>query len=682
MAAANPAGRIAFARTQKGVVAGVVTDRGVSRMTVLVPGGGREVWGEDRVFHTSDARVPLHSARAALDGLEAFRERVDEARTVVDIEVVWDLVLGTAERVALRDLAEIVFPSVGPEHVAAVACALAEDETFFHAAGDGAFTPLPREAVEAARRRRERESQEQAQVDRAVAGIGELLGDGAPAGKDDPATRLGVAWLKALVIAGRDEGGRGLAVYEGLQAAGLGAGPDPEQGAFHVLVRLHVFDEDEVLAVHRNRVRLEFPPEVLEEAARIAAAPLDEDESAGRAPLAPPTGIAGPVAIDDPWTTEVDDALMVEPAGVNWRVHVLIADPSARVRMGSGVAEEGMARAATLYLPTGKVPMLPEVLSSGSLSLAAGEARPMMDFEATLAEDGRVPGFRVVPVLATLDRRLTYDETDALVASCDPRDPLAAAVARLHALATRLRERRVEAGAVLVERDEVSVRVEGGEVVCRRLPWDSPGRRLVAEFMVLACTQTGDFARHNGIPTVYRRQSPPDDRNATAGLKPGTRAYAFRAVRSLRRAELTTQPDLHWGLGVVGYTQVTSPLRRFQDFIAHVQLKGFVRHGRAPLDTDRILRMFGDLESRCEAVLQTEREAKRYFLLKYLKRSIGGDVTGEVVAVTGSRAIVALDETGLELPLPGAGHLALGTHVVVRVREVDPRRDRVSLTLA
>ncbi|HOI09077.1 MAG TPA: RNB domain-containing ribonuclease, partial [Myxococcota bacterium] len=129
-------------------------------------------------------------------------------------------------------------------------------------------------------------------------------------------------------------------------------------------------------------------------------------------------------------------------------------------------------------------------------------------------------------------------------------------------------------------------------------------------------------------------------------------------------------------------TQVTSPLRRFQDFVVHAQIKGFLRDGRPPLDTDELLRVFGDLEAKADALTQTEREAKRYWLLKVLKRSEGAEVGGEVVGTQGSRALVDLDDTGLVLPVPGLGHVAPGTPVRVRVREVDPRRDRVSLGVA
>jgi hypothetical protein len=74
-----------------------------------------------------------------------------------------------------------------------------------------------------------------------------------------------------------------------------------------------------------------------------------------------------------------------------------------------------------------------------------------------------------------------------------------------------------------------------------------------------------------------------------------------------------------------------------------------------------------------------EREARRYWLLRYLEAFVGQVVEGEVVGRQGSRALVELTETMLIGPVPGLGHLALGTPVQVRVREVDPRGDRLAL---
>ena len=677
--AGSEAGRIAFVRTQKGVAAGVIVERVPPRVAVLTETAARETWTEDKVFWVAEARVPLHAARAAAESLIGFRERVEEVLPLVDLSALWDVVAADGGRHSVGDLADLAFPAPGPEHRAAVAWALALDETHFKPLGAGAFTAHSREAVEAATRRKSREDQEKDRLNRSAERLTGVLDCTETFDATDTATRQGVTWLKALAVFGAEgdkDAKRGLELLEVLTG---GTGGDAPERAFDLLVRLGAFHEDEVLGVHRFRLRREFPEEVLGEAARIEAAPLSAVEQADREPLAVPFGACGPIAIDDPWTSDVDDALWVEASGHDVRVHVLIADPSAAVALDGLVGREGAVRAASLYLPTGKVPMLPPGLSEGVLSLDGGADRPVMDFACTLSSDGLVTGFRVAPVYATLDRRMTYDAVDAVLADPASADPAAGALRTLRDLASALRKRRVDAGAMIVDRDDVSVRVVDGVPMLKRQAADSPARRLVMEFMVLACSQAGRFARDNGIPLVYRKQSPPEDKDPAAGLPFGSKAWAYKMLRSLKRAELSTTPEPHWGLGVTGYTQVTSPLRRFQDFLAHVQLKGFLRERRAPLDTDRILRAFGDLETQADALLTTEREAKRYWILKWLARSIGREVEGEVVAIQGSRALVELDETALVLPVPGLGHVAPGSRVRARVREVDPRRDRVTL---
>jgi exoribonuclease-2 len=677
--AGNEAGRIVLATTSQGVSAGALVERKGGRVSVVTETATRETWGEERVFRICEVRVSLQSAKSAAEGLRVFRAEVESCLGDVDIPGLWEILAEDGGPHSIDDLADLAFPASGPRERAAIAWALALDQDHFRSGTDGTATPLPREAVEAAERKRFRDDQERERLDRAVEGIRELIaGSGTPA-DGDPSVRVGLSWIRALALSGPGdkEGARGLALLEKLHG---GPVSDPALAAFHSLVDLGIFHEDEILGVHRNRFRLEFPSEVLEEAAQLAAAGLPDDELRGRTVLDVPAGSAGPVAVDDPWTRDVDDALMVArlPDGA-FRIHVLIADPCALVPLESAVGREGALRAATLYLPAGKVPMLPPNLSEGILSLVVGEVRPMLDFDCTLEADGSVRAFQVVPVLSTLARSLTYDEVDRILADPDDPTPMAADLATLGCLSEALARRRVEAGAVPLARDDFAVRVRDGQPMVVRLRFASPARRLVAEFMILVCTLAGRFARENGIPAVYRRQNPPDDKSVLAGYEPGNRAHAWRLLRSLRRAELTTQPDFHWGLGVVAYTQVTSPLRRFQDFVVHLQIKSFLRNGTPALDAERILRMFGDLESQAEALAQTEREAKRYWILKALAMRTGEEIDGEVVAVQGSRAHVELLDNGLLLPVAGLGHLAPGTGIRLRIREVDPRRDRVSL---
>ncbi|MBL6974109.1 MAG: RNB domain-containing ribonuclease [Deltaproteobacteria bacterium] len=680
--ASNEVGKIAYALTSRGVTPGVVVEWSGDRVRVLVESGGRETWLEDRIFWLSEARAPLHAADAAVDAMGAFHDRVSESMEEVDLSALWDLLSGEGGSHQVEDLAEILFPEAGPEHRSAVACVLAEDGTYFKEGRGRSFTPYSREAVDSALKRLEREEQETALLERVAQSLESALGDGPAVDLSHPDRALGSTWLQDLAVDGPDtrNGARGVRVLEKVLGGKMS---DPGNQAVYLLTRLGVYEEDEILALHRNHIRFRFPAEVEAEAAILAGMSLTDGELGLRRTLEPTEGHCGPVAVDDPWTTEVDDALMVEDLESGYRVHVLIADPSAGMNLDSLTAVEGMARAATLYLPNGKVHMFPPVLSEDAFSLNEGALRPMLDFACDLTIGGTVSAFRFEPVLARVQRQLSYEESDGLIGvEAGSPDPTTNALKILNDLAVLLRRRREEAGALILAKDDISVRVEEGEIVIRRLPWASPSRRMVAEFMVLACTQVGRFARQNGIPAVYRRQNPPDDPDAASELKPGTRPYFYRMVRSLHRAEITTQPDFHYGMGVVGYTQVTSPLRRFQDFAVQVQLKGFLKDGKAPMDTERILRIFGDLETRGEAVSRTEREARRYFQLKSLKASEGAVEIGEVLATQGSRAVVALDVTGLEVHIPGGGRLNPGAKVMLRILEADPRRDRVSVQLA
>ena len=125
--------------TQKGLTAGVIVDRIPSRTTVLLQSQGREAWSNDRIFWISDARAPLHSPTAAADAVAAFFERVEEARATIDLAMLWELLVDQRGKVSVGELADLAFSDPPPEELAAMACALASDDAYFHATGDELF---------------------------------------------------------------------------------------------------------------------------------------------------------------------------------------------------------------------------------------------------------------------------------------------------------------------------------------------------------------------------------------------------------------------------------------------------------------------------------------------------------------------------------------------------------------
>lgn len=134
------------------------------------------------------------------------------------------------------------------------------------------------------------------------------------------------------------------------------------------------------------RVPDDFPPEVL------AAA----DAAAGLVPTAHVDRTGVPfVTLDPASSTDLDQAFAIEAAGSDLLLRYAIADVAWFVRDGDPLDQEAWRRGTTNYLPDGKAPLYPPVLSQGAASLLpanspSGGPRPAVIFTTRIAPDGGV----------------------------------------------------------------------------------------------------------------------------------------------------------------------------------------------------------------------------------------------------------------------------------------------------
>ena len=68
------------------------------------------------------------------------------------------------------------------------------------------------------------------------------------------------------------------------------------------------------------------------------------------------------VTIDPPGARDLDQAMHIERRGDGHRVHYAIADPGAFITPGGALDRETHARAVTVYMPDGKIPLHPEMV--------------------------------------------------------------------------------------------------------------------------------------------------------------------------------------------------------------------------------------------------------------------------------------------------------------------------------
>lgn len=290
------------------------------------------------------------------------------------------------------------------------------------------------------------------------------------------------------------------------------------------------------------------------------------------------------------------------------------------------------------------------VLPVYALGLAG--VSPALSFKITLGEDGSIEGTEIIPSrIAAI--RLTYEEADAAVRdgseAAGRAGPHAGRLADLFRMAERNLARRTAAGAVTIDFPEVHITVRGGDVDIR----PAAGRRsadMVRECMLLAGEGAAQWAsrRKTRLPFPFVTQEAGDlPKDPLPGL-----AGSFRLRRCMRPRTLSVKPGRHAGLGLEQYTQVTSPLRRYTDLLAHQQIRAVLGTGAyrdiLPLDEDAALQALAAGEAAAAAVVRAERASRTHWTAVYLAGKKGSQWDGVVLEAKGARSTVLIPALGLE----------------------------------
>lgn len=629
------------------------------RGEVQHPGGDGQTYPGKRLARISEKTV------TSLPALVAYRDHVRCLCDEIDLAGLWEAVSGEEDGRCwdVSELSSLALPTAVGAADDAMAWVLFDDAVYFKCRKDGRFVPNGSRVV--GERLRQRVAQRHAEEDfRTMVDWLRDLDTDRP-----PQAARAIEALQKLVLF--EDSSPGVRLGRRLVAEAF---EGDERGdcsiAWETLLALGVWRPDENLSVHRSGLPTSWGRGVLEEGDHLASLPAATAERVDRRDV--PC-----VAIDDRWTTEVDDALgIVESDDGTRTVFVFITDVAARVDLGSAVDAEARRRGSTLYLPEGKVPMMPESLCDGASSLQPGVDRPALGLVIKLDSEGAVAEFDVEEALVRVEARVTYEEADAILAGAP--SPVARALHGLAEAAESLRTERLRVSSLTLDRREVAIHVEDGDVQIVTYRTDDLARRTVAEWMIQACSGCAAWCRERSIPTLYRRQDAP------AGDRPPTdrrlRPFELSAIlRTVRRAEMTTHPDPHAGLGVECYTQVTSPLRRYADLSQHRQIKAWLHDEPPPFRTPDLHALFEELGELQLAHGRVERESRRFWLLRALEARIGERVQVEVLRPVGRRVSVEILETGLVTLWRPDTPVSPGDALELRIAEASARDDRLTL---
>jgi len=645
------------------------------RIEVIGEDGKKQTLPHDRVLF--DSKQPLPSTLPANEikkHLQRLHEQIRSYARTVNLKELWELLQDEqVEAWSWEELADLVLSSRNnPLATAGVLDALYSQTLYFKEKKAGVFVLRDAKSIE------DTLHQQQVEQERAQA-QGEFLA-WTRARLADPTTTSVSAGadryldlLKGLALHGEayDKKTQALRLMEEIAFRAKG---HPWDVAFQLLVALGIWRADEELSLLRYQIPTRFPADVQQAAQETPEFALGEENYTNLTSLFTFT-------IDDAETTDVDDALSVSEEYGATVIGIHITDVGFFVPPGEIVDQAALARGTSVYLPSGKLSMLPPILSEEKASLVEGSVRPTLSFFVSIDAQGHLQSERICRGVIRIGQRFSYDEADTLLRGEETTSG-ASALRTLFALSQARKSFRVANGAVIIEGDEVKVKADNGEVTVVVLTNDSPSRSLVSECMILANEMAARYCRDQSLPALYVAQPPPDEAVPATTTFPSQRVYIHAARRLMKPSQIGITPAPHAALGMDVYTQVTSPLRRYQDLQMQHQLKHHLVQGTALFDEEQLqVIAAGAQESSAEAK-RCERESTRYWLLRFLEPRKGQIVSGQVVRELNGRSFIELDETLLVVPVSTSPPLPLGTPVQVVIGHVDARKDILSVRLA
>ncbi len=596
------------------------------------------------------------------------------------LEVAWELLIEDGETVTPSQLANILFSESTSPQCYAAHCLLSEDKLYFKQKGD-AYEP--RSAAQVAERKHQIEVESQkargqqeflARVEQALQGQvveWQRLDRQRLEAIEKYATLLAdVVMLKVNYDSLARACPPSAPVLETMNMLGRSATP---QAAFQLLIDLGWWTNHENLFLRRSSISVQFPHKVLEVAQeRLDFPPTDLDTN--RLDL---THLKV-YTIDDESTTEIDDGLSWEvlPDGKE-RLWVHIADPTRLLIPDDELDLEARKRGSTVYLPTGMIPMFPEVLATGPMSLVQGKVCFALSFGVILDEVGAVEDYCIHAGLIKPTYRLTYEDVDEMLELGVQAEPEIEAIANW----AKIRKTwRYGQGAISINMPEAMIKVKDDDINIDVLD-DSSSRQLVAEMMILAGEVAARYGQTHNIPLPFRGQPqpelPPDEELLLlpAGF---VRSCAMR--RCMPKSEMSITPVRHAGLGLDTYTQATSPIRRYSDLLTHFQLKAHLRGDGLPFSAEQLKEVMMTVLSATQEATMVERQTNRYYALEYLRRH--PEQVWQVTVLMWLRedsnlALILLEDLGLQLPMSFRRSVNLGENLLVKVSLADPQKDMI-----
>lgn len=428
-------------------------------------------------------------------------------------------------------------------------------------------------------------------------------------------------------------------------------------------------------------IKEEFDTKVLEETDKIqceiSKEEIESREDFRHLPI---------ITIDGKDAKDLDDAVCVQREEKGYTLSVHIADVSHYVKEGRPLDKSALNRGTSVYFADRVVPMLPKKLSNGICSLNPNEDRLTLSCVMKIDKSGNVTDHYITEGVIRSVERMTYEDVTEILVNKDKSllkryENISEQLFLMEELAVILRKKRFNKGSIDFDFPEAKIILdENGKAIDIEKYTTTVSNHIIEEFMLITNKTVAEFLYWTNTPFVYRVHEKPSEEklqnfnefilNFGFGIKHNAedihpsefssilnkikdteyeRMISTVMLRSLMKAEYSSQNKGHFGLAFDYYCHFTSPIRRYPDLMCHRIIKEFLK---GEMDDSRI----NILKAKCEEAAKVssereinaqnaERDLEDIKKCEYMSTKIGKRYEGIISSVTNFGMFIELDNT-------------------------------------
>jgi ribonuclease R len=427
----------------------------------------------------------------------------------------------------------------------------------------------------------------------------------------------------------------------------------------------------DILAIaYKHGIYEDFGPEVEKELESIPNE-VNEKELEGRRDLTNEVIFT----IDGDDTKDIDDAISIKKLdNGNYELGVHIADVSNYVKPNTALGDAAYERGTSSYLADTVIPMIPHKLSNGICSLNEGVIRLTMSCVMEINEKGKVVDYDIFTSYIKSRKKMTYKKVNDVICRgivAPGYEEYADKLHLMNELSKILRKEKISRGYMDFDLDEAKVvQDETGKAIDVIKRTRENGEKLIEDFMIAANETVASHIYQMDLPFVYRVHDTPktekvDDfmnlvklmgyklvgrhneysPKAMQGFldqlhdKPEFEILSSLLLRSMRKAQYSSENIGHFSLASKAYTHFTSPIRRFPDLQVHRLLKKYLVENDMSMTTiqslsSELVEITRHSSEREVAAVDAERDVLDMKMAEYMEDHIGEEFDGIITTIT------------------------------------------------